>query len=155
MGTEIERKFLVEGDQWRAAATRGIAYRQGYLSLDLQRSVRVRIADDKAWLNIKGKISALSRYEYEYAMPVADAREVLDRLCVKPVIEKVRYRLTHAGLTWEVDVFGGDNAGLVVAEIELDSETQHFERPHWLGQEVSHDARYLNINLVRAPYSHW
>ncbi len=155
MAREIERKFLVAGERWRTQATRGIDYQQGYLSLDAQRSVRVRIARDEARLNIKGKISMLSRYEFEYPIPIADARELLDRLCIRPIIEKTRYRLTHAGLDWEIDVFRGDNSGLVIAEIELESEAQHFERPEWLGEEVSHDPRYLNINLVKCPYTRW
>ncbi len=155
MGREIERKFLVDDDRWRSAADSGVEVRQGYLSLEPERSVRVRLAGGIGSLNIKGKISSLSRYEFEYAIPVGDACEMLDELCIQPLIEKTRYRLSHGGLVWEIDEFRGDNAGLVIAEVELQSESQRFDTPVWLGQEVSHDAHYLNINLVKTPYSKW
>ena len=155
MGHEIERKFLVNGDHWRSLTDIGVVVRQGYLSLDPVRSVRVRLAGDTGSLNIKGKISTLSRHEFEYAIPAMDARELMDKLCIQPLIVKTRYRLAHGGLVWEIDEFAGDNAGLIIAEVELDSEDQSFAAPDWLGNEVSHDPRYLNINLVKRPYSHW
>lgn len=155
MGREIERKFLVNGDDWRSLAGTGVIYRQGYLSLEPDRSVRVRIAGETGSLNIKGKISTLSRHEFEYQISVRDAHELLDKLCIQPLIVKTRYRLTHGGLVWEIDEFAGDNTGLIIAEVELTSEQQRFDAPAWLGKEVSHDPRYLNINLVAAPYSRW
>jgi CYTH domain-containing protein len=155
MGREIERKFLVNGDRWRALAGTGVAYQQGYLSLEPARSVRVRLAGDKGTLTLKGKISALSRHEFEYEISSTDARQLLDSLCIQPLIEKTRYRLTYAGLVWEIDEFAGDNAGLIVAEVELTSERQRFDIPAWVGKEVSGDPRYLNISLVQTPYSRW
>jgi CYTH domain-containing protein len=155
MGREIERKFLVNGDHWRSLADTGTVFRQGYLSLEPGRSVRVRLAGEMGSLNIKGKISMLSRHEFEYAISAEDAHELLDKLCIQPLIVKTRYRLTHHGLVWEIDEFAGDNAGLIIAEVELASEDQGFDAPEWLGEEVSHDPRYLNINLVKRPYSHW
>ncbi len=155
MAKEIERKYLIASDDWRSEALAGALYRQGYLSTDPQRSVRIRIAEAGAWLNIKSKISPLSRYEFEYPIPKVDAEIILNNLCLQPLIEKTRYRAVYAGFTWEIDVFAGDNAGLIVAELELESENQIFERPPWLGREISHDPRYLNINLVRRPFSRW
>lgn len=155
MGREIERKFVVTGDHWRSLVDTGVIVRQGYLSLEPGRSVRVRLAGETGSLNIKGKISTLSRHEFEYDISTKDAQELLDKLCVQPPIVKTRYRLTHGGLVWEIDEFAGDNAGLIIAEIELESEDQAFDAPQWLGEEVSHDPRYLNINLVKRPYSHW
>ncbi len=155
MGREIERKFLVNGDHWRSEADTGIVFRQGYLSLEPDRSVRVRLAADRGSLNIKGKISTLSRHEFEFEISAEDACEILDKLCIQPLIEKTRYRLTRGGLIWEIDEFAGDNAGLIIAEVELESVEQGFDAPEWLGEEVSHDPRYLNINLVTTPYSQW
>ena len=155
MGREIERKFLVNGDHWRTLVDTGVVVRQGYLSLEPGRSVRVRLAADMGSLNIKGKISMLSRHEFEYAISAKDAHELLDKLCIQPQIVKTRYRLTHGGLVWEIDEFAGDNDGLIIAEVELESERQRFDAPAWLGKEVSHDPRYFNINLVKRPYSHW
>jgi CYTH domain-containing protein len=155
MAREIERKFLVNGDRWRTLVGAGVVFRQGYLSLEPERSVRVRLAGEIGSLNIKRKISMLSRHEFEYAISAKDAHELLDGLCIQPLIVKTRYRLTHGGLVWEIDEFAGDNDGLIIAEIELESEEQDFDTPEWLGEEVSHDPRYLNINLVKRPYSHW
>ena len=152
MGIEIERKFLVVGDAWRQAP--GTAYAQGYLNRDKQRTVRVRVVEDAAWLTVKGASVGATRAEFEYPIPVADARELL-ALCDGPLVRKTRRVLVHAGATWEIDEFEGDNAGLVVAEIELASEETHFEPPPWLGAEVTHDARYFNSNLAAAPYSTW
>ncbi|MGI9319844.1 MAG: CYTH domain-containing protein [Thiogranum sp.] len=153
MGTEIERKFLVKEGPWREAAAE--TYRQGYLSTVKERTVRVRTINDKGYLTVKGVSVGASRLEFEYEIPVADARELLDNLCEKPLIEKQRYKLDHGGLTWEIDVFFGDNEGLIVAEVELQSEDQVFERPDWVADEVTSDPRYFNANLINKPYSNW
>lgn len=154
MGLEIERKFLVRGEQWRTLG-QGVLLRQGYLSSAPERVVRVRIEGDSAMLTIKGKSRGATRSEWEYPIPLADARAFLDSLCERPIIEKKRYRIPHAGMVWEVDEFFGENAGLVVAEIELESEDQTFGKPDWIGEEVTHDARYFNANLLKHPYSKW
>lgn len=155
MGTEIERKFLVQGTPWReGGAEAGVPYSQGYLNRDKERTVRVRIAGDKAFLTIKGVSRGASRAEFEYEIPAADADELL-RLSDGPVVQKTRYIIDHDGSKWEVDKFQGDNAGLVIAEIELTSEDQHFSRPPWLADEVTHDSRYYNSNLAAHPYSKW
>ncbi len=155
MATEIERKFLVNSDRWREQADAGQHLAQGYLIGAREASVRVRIEGEQANLNIKSATLGIYRQEYEYAIPLADAREMLDTLCEKPAIEKTRYHVEHAGHTWEVDVFEGENAGLVVAEIELASESEPFEQPDWLGEEVSADPRYYNVSLVKHPYKAW
>lgn len=155
MGVEIERKFLVRDASWRAAADAGTRYRQGYLVGSTLASVRVRIEGDVARLNIKGATLGVRRDEYEYPIPLADAERLLDTLCDKPLIEKTRYHVTHAGRVWEVDVFAGDNAGLVVAEVELPDEAAPLELPPWAGAEVSHDTRYYNVCLVKHPYKAW
>ena len=155
MAIEIERKFLVKDESWRVHAEAGVFYSQGYISSSPRSSVRVRIADHAAWLNIKSATTPVRRLEFEYEIPLDDARELLDRLCTDPPVEKVRYHVEYAGRVWEVDVFEGANAGLVVAEIELDDEQDAFESPPWLGAEVSHDSRYYNMNLARLPFSKW
>jgi adenylate cyclase len=154
MGIEIERKFLVNGDAWRTLAD-GTVYRQGYLCVERGRTVRVRIAGETAFLTIKGKSSGLSRMEYEYPIPLADADVLLTTLCEQPIIEKKRYKISWQGFVWEVDEFFGDNAGLLVAEIELAAEDQAFNKPPWVGMEVSDDRRYYNSCLVKNPYSNW
>lgn len=154
MGKEIERKFLVKNDAWRNLAE-GVLYRQGYLSSVKERIVRVRLAGDKGFLTIKGLTVRTARAEYEYEIPAADARAMLDDLAEKPLIEKLRYKISYAGLIWEIDEFLGDNAGLIVAEVELDSETQTISKPDWLGTEVTDDARYFNSNLIRQPFKQW
>jgi CYTH domain-containing protein len=154
MGEEIERKFLVLGDGWRETAE-GIAYRQGFLSTEPERTVRVRTAGDRGTITIKGKNVGARRAEFEYEIPLADAQQMLDTLCKRPLIEKVRYTLSAGAHTWEIDVFGGDNAGLVVAEIELGSEDEAFDKPGWVGDEVTADPRYFNSNLVDNPYRSW
>ncbi|MBC3870307.1 CYTH domain-containing protein [Undibacterium oligocarboniphilum] len=154
MGVEIERKFLVQGEQWKLGATRSLLC-QGYISAEPGRIVRVRIDGDAAMLTIKGMTTGIRRAEWEYPIPVTDARSLLDELCQKPLIEKYRYRLPIDGLIWEIDEFLGDNAGLVVAEVELESESQLFDRPVWLGAEVSHDHRYANASLLKHPFSQW
>lgn len=153
MATEIERKFLLASDAWRAGAT-GTEYRQGYLSRDPARTVRVRIAGEQGWLTIKGRNEGISRAEFEYAIPLTDAQQLLV-LCEGPLIEKRRYRVEYAGFVWEIDEFFGQNSGLVVAEIELPSADAAFELPPWLGAEVSGDARYYNSSLSKTPYSEW
>ncbi|MCB9087189.1 MAG: CYTH domain-containing protein [Calditrichae bacterium] len=154
MGREIERKFLVKDDGWRKGAV-GKLYCQGYISRDEQRAVRVRIVEDQGFLTIKGRHNDLTRLEFEYEIPLTDARELLDTLCQPPLIEKTRYRVNYAGNIWEIDVFSGDNAGLIVAEIELSREDQPFELPSWAGREVTGDPRYLNTNLSKHPYLQW
>ena len=154
MGVEIERKFLLQGEAWRGLGQR-VLLRQGYLSSARARVVRVRIEGEQAMLTIKGANVGVARGEWEYPIPLADAVELLDGLCEQPLIEKVRHRIEHAGMVWEIDEFLGANAGLIVAEIELASEDQPFEKPEWIGAEVSGDARYYNANLIRHPFSQW
>lgn len=156
MIVEIERKFLVDGDDWRAEAVRSIEMVQGYLAGPpaARCSVRVRLADGLAFLNIKSLASGIARDEYEYPLPPADARRMLDTLA-GDVIEKLRHHVVVDGCLFEVDEFGGANAGLVVAEIELASADAAFPRPRWLGREVSHLGRYYNLNLATRPYSQW
>ena len=152
MAVEIERKYLVMGQPWLQVP--GVVYRQGYLNRDKTRTVRVRVAGEAAFLTIKGVNVGATRAEFEYPIPLADA-EALLALCDGPLIEKTRYLLDHAGTRWELDVFAGDNAGLVVAEVELASEDQAFAKPDWLGDEVTQDARYFNSNLAVHPYCRW
>lgn len=154
MATEIERKFLVRDDAWKEAA-QGVRFRQGYLSSVPERVVRVRTAGERGMLTVKGITRGVSRLEFEYPIPVTDAERMLDALCEKPLIDKTRYRVEHAGMSWEIDEFHGDNAGLVLAEIELKHEDQAFARPDWLGDEVSADPRYFNSNLATHPYASW
>lgn len=155
MAKEIERKFLLTSEAWRAQAAPGTRYRQGYLANSATCSVRARIAGDKAYLNLKSITLGVSRTEFDYPVPLADAEVMLATLCAKPLIEKIRYLIPYGQHTWEIDEFEGDNAGLVVAEIELSSEDEAFECPPWLGEEVSHDPRYYNVCLVRHPYKDW
>ena len=154
MPKEIERKFLVTGDGWRGKSL-GKRYRQGYLSTVKERTVRVRTVDDKGFITVKGLSVGASRSEYEYEIPAGDANEMLDRLCERPLIEKTRYRIPGAGVVWEVDEFQGENRGLIVAEVELESEDQQVSLPDWIGREVTDDPRYYNANLVAHPYSRW
>ncbi|RZA20731.1 MAG: CYTH domain-containing protein [Lysobacteraceae bacterium] len=161
MGIEIERKFLLAGDGWRAAAHKVVPMAQGYLndlamvdSGAMNTSVRVRIEGDEARLNIKSRELGASRQEFDYPVPVADARALL-ALCVGGRIDKRRHYAQHAGHLWEIDEFLGDNAGLVVAEVELDSVDEAFARPGWLGVEATHAQRYYNLALASRPYSQW
>ena len=154
MGTEIERKFLVKENSWRSLAA-GTKYRQGYLNSTKERTVRVRTIDDKGFLTIKGITTGASRAEYEYEIPAADADALLDDLCEKPLIEKNRYKIDFEGFVWEVDEFFGENQGLIVAEVELESEDQAFEKPVWIGEEVTGDPKYFNSNLINNPYLKW
>jgi adenylate cyclase len=154
VGVEIERKFLLAGDAWRALGE-PVLLRQGYLNDDPARTVRVRIEGQGATLTIKSKNVGAVRGEWEYPLPLADAAELLDRVCARPLIEKYRSRILVDGHIWEVDEFLGENAGLVVAEIELASEDAAFSRPDWIGVEVTHDPRYFNSSLIRFPFSQW
>jgi CYTH domain-containing protein len=157
MAKEIERKFLVVGDAWRAGAAPGIAYRQGYLSAgsDAGCTVRVRLGGGRAYLTVKGPAAGAARDEYEYPIPPADAAEMLERLCAGGTVEKVRHLVPFAGRTWEVDEFGGENAPLVVAEVEIECEDAAVRLPPWLGAEVTDDPRYTNAALGRTPFSRW
>jgi adenylate cyclase len=152
MATEIERKFLVQGTQWRNEA--GTRIKQGYLNRDKARTVRVRVRGDQAFLTVKGLTQGASRAEFEYEIPLADAEELL-KLSDGPLIEKTRYVVIHDGSKWEVDEFHGDNSDLVVAEIELQSKDEQFSRPPWLGREVTDDDRYYNSSLASHPYRDW
>jgi len=154
MAKEIERKFLVTGEPWRAASP-GATYRQGYLSSQPERSVRVRSDGTKAKLTVKGLTRGATRDEFEYEIPLADAEAMLDQLCERPLIEKTRYLVPFGGRTWEIDVFEGDNRGLVVAEVELASEDQPLTLPPWVAREVTDDPRYFNANLVQNPFKNW
>lgn len=154
MGIEIERKFLLANDDWRDLAS-GIVYRQGYLSTHPHATVRVRTQGNRGVLTVKGKSIGLTRLEYEYEIPLNDANALLDELCGHPLIEKKRYKINHKGFIWEIDEFSGENKGLILAEIELESEEQTFTKPSWVGKEVSGDPRYYNSNLARAPFTSW
>ncbi len=155
MAIEIERKFLVQNHTWQQQAKTHVAMRQGYIKNSVDGVVRVRVADNAGFLTIKGRTCNFTRLEYEYPIPIADAHEMLDRLCPKPLVEKQRFFIDHRGFTWCVDRFTGANQGLVVAEIELESEGQPFEPPGWIGREVTADPRYCNASLVTHPYSMW
>ena len=156
MALEIERKFLVDTSLWQRPAG-GVRMRQGYVATKDGTTVRVRIAGDRAFLTLKDHAVGLTRHEFEYEIPVADAETLLDTMCAKPQVEKIRYRIPAAepGLVWEVDEFLGDNAPLVTAEIELPTEDTPFCKPVWVGEDVSHDHRYKNNNLAATPYSSW
>jgi adenylate cyclase len=152
MATEIERKFLVRGNDWRQG--RPLRISQGYLNRDKARTVRIRIAGNHAYLTIKGPSQGAARPEFEYEIPRHDAEELM-ALCEGPPLEKNRYTVMHAGVTWEIDEFLGVNAGLVIAEIELANEEQTFQRPAWVSTEVTHDPRYFNSSLIADPYATW
>ena len=154
MAQEIERKFLVTNADWRQGAE-GQLYRQGYIPTHSATTVRVRTVGDRGYLTLKGPTSGVSRQEFEYDIPLADAETMLADLCQPPLIEKWRYRVTVGEHLWEIDEFLGNNAGLVLAEVELESETEDVELPTWAGAEVSHDARYYNANLAKMPYQSW
>ncbi len=155
MGIEIERKFLLRDDRWRQQVERSTRMRQGYLTSDARCSVRVRVADDQGFLNLKSGTLGIQRSEYEYPIPLAEAEEILNTLCEKPLLEKTRHFLYFAEHLWEIDEFEGDNAGLIVAELELRRPDEPFARPDWLGEEVSDDLRYYNSQLARHPYQTW
>ena len=154
MAQEIERKFRVANDDWRAMASSSSFLKQGYLSSSAEATVRVRLEDNLGTLTIKSKTKGITRNEFEYAIPAQEAKELL-MLCSGPLIEKTRYRIPQENHTWEIDVFEGDNDGLIIAEIELTSEDDYFVKPQWLGEEVSGDSRYYNSNLATHPYVNW
>lgn len=152
MALEIERKFLVISKEWQTIA--GVTFSQGYLNRDKNRTVRVRIAGNQGFLTIKGATNGATRAEYEYEIPLTDAESLLE-MCERPIIQKIRRIYEHQGFKWEIDEFQGENLGLVVAEIELSDENQTFEKPSWIGEEVTYDQRYFNSNLAQNPYSTW
>ncbi|MCP4180656.1 MAG: CYTH domain-containing protein [bacterium] len=154
MGIEIERKFLLVNDKWGKNA-KGTYYCQGYIPTANNTTVRVRIAGDIGYITIKSSIIGITRNEFEYEIPLEDAKRMLHLLCVKPLIEKTRYKVLYKNKIWEIDVFERENKGLVFAEIELDSETECFEKPDWIGKEVTGDMKYCNSNLVRYPFLNW
>lgn len=154
MALEIERKFLVNREAWRPTSHFKHC-KQGYLSIGPPVAVRVRIMDGVGTLNIKTATVEIERMEFEYEIPLVDAEELLDEACLGRIVEKTRYYADHGGKRWEIDVFENENEGLIVAEVELDSPDQPFEKPDWATQEVSHDPRYLNSNLSLNPYSAW
>jgi adenylate cyclase len=154
MAFEIERKFLINDDSWNMDSDNGTLLRQGYLNSKAERTVRVRISGNKGILTIKGKNENLTRKEFEYQIPLDEAMNLL-QLCEKPIIEKTRYLIIKDKHTWEIDVFEGENKGLIVAEIELTSEQETFEIPSWLGKEVSFETKYYNSSLIANPYSKW
>ena len=155
MATEIERKFLLSDDSWRSYIEDSVVIRQGYLAGSEKTSIRVRVAGDMANINIKSATLDITRKEYEYLIPLEEANEILDTLCEGPIIEKIRYYIHQENHRWEIDVFSGDNQGLVVAELELNDINEEFSRPDWLGKEVSDDSRYYNVCLVTHPYKDW
>lgn len=153
MAKEIERRFLLKNEGWRGLAE-GEWLKQGYLSVERERTVRVRIKGDQAWLTLKANISNVSRHEFEYAIPLADAETIMSAMCPM-LVEKRRHRIALGGHVWEVDEFSGQNAGLVLAEIELSDEAEAYDRPDWLGEEVTEDPRYTNAHLSRHPWPTW
>ncbi len=154
MAIEIERKYLLANDEWRGL-TQGTSYRQGYVCNQKDKTVRIRTDGVKGILTIKGEGNGLARAEYEYRIPLDDANEILDTMCDDPPIEKTRYCIEYQGFIWEVDEFHGANNGLLIAEVELESEDQHAPIPHWIGEEVTGELRYYNAYLVQHPYSTW
>lgn len=154
MGHEIEKKFLIKNDNWRSLGSKK-EYCQGYLSTGKGASLRIRTIDDRGIITVKGPNEKGKRLEFEYDIPYTDALEMLEKLCVKPLIKKTRYNISFAGFIWEVDEFKGENEGLIFAEIELDAIDQRFDIPSWIGEEVTGDPRYYNASLVSYPYSQW
>lgn len=154
MAKEIERKFIVDMERWRPAG-KGVRIRQGYLPSSARSVVRVRVSGDSAWLTVKGENRGMVRSEFEYPIPLPDALQMLEELCARPFIEKTRHTVHFSGAVWTVDVFEGENAGLVVAEIELTNENQKITPPPWAGAEVTDDPRYYNSSLTAHPYSRW
>ena len=154
MAKEIERKFLVDSSKL-PDLPKGMVLKQGYVPTGGTATVRARISDDQAFLTLKGRATGLSRSEFEYPIPVEDARQMLDELCAHPLIEKRRYLISYGEHTWELDIFEGDNKGLIVAEIELGSEDESFAKPEWITQEVSYDIKYRNSNLINHPFCNW
>jgi len=155
MPVEIERKFLLASNDWREQVVRQYRIRQGYLGVIDKASVRIRVQDKKANINVKSATLSMRRMEYEYEIPLSEAEEMLEQLCEHPQVDKTRYIVEAGQHVWEIDEFYGDNTGLLVAEIELGSEDEFFVKPAWVGQEVTRDPRYYNVNLIRHPYSRW
>lgn len=155
MGIERERKYLVLSDAWRAETTGSAKCRQGYLTTGPPVAVRVRIMDNTATLNLKRATTSVVRDEYEYAIPLSEAHELIENLSQGRIVEKTRHFVKYQGLDWEIDEFEGDNVGLIVAEVELDDEHQHVPMPPWVGDEVSSNPKYLNASLSTLPYSQW
>ena len=155
MPAEIERKFLINNEDWRKSVCRQTKISQGYLANTERGSIRVRVSGEKAYLNIKSMTLGISRTEFEYPIPLDDANYMLENLCLRPVIEKTRYYVEQGPHIWEIDVFTGENSGLIVAEIELSDTEEDFHKPDWVGTEVSHDPRYYNVRLVHEPFSQW
>jgi adenylate cyclase len=155
MAVEIERKFLLRDDDWRKSVQRTIHIRQGYLANQKTCSVRVRTSGEHAWLNVKSLTVGAERQEFEYSIPLTDAATMLDTLTTKPLIEKQRHYVMVGGHTWEIDEFEGDNAGLIVAEVELRDVDELFAKPAWVGEEVTHDPRYYNTQLSKHPFKEW
>ena len=154
MGSEIERKFLTKDDNYRRIS-KGVPYMQGYICSGKGKVVRVRVAGTKGYITIKGPQNGIKRSEYEYEIPLNDAKEMLENLCTKPLIEKHRFKVSYEGFVWEIDEFHGENEGLVVAEIELENENQQFTIPEWIGKEVTGESKYYNSSLIKNPYSKW
>lgn len=154
MATEIERKFLVKNNTWKDLAKKKTKIQQAYLNLDKERTVRIRIIGDEAFITVKGQNYGVVRKEFEYPIPIEDA-EAMMLLCHKPFIEKIRYEIPLNNHIWEVDEFFGDNEGLIVAEIELNDENEAFEIPGFIGKEVSEDIKYFNASLIQLPFSKW
>lgn len=156
MAKEIERKFLVLSEDWRSAVSKSIDIAQGYIQAREDRTVRVRLKGDAAFITLKIATSSIERLEFEYPIPVEDARVLLTTACTEGSVTKVRHLVPASnGLMWEIDEFTGENAPLVVAELEVPSADTVFERPNWLGEEVSEDTRYLNARLAQQPWSTW
>lgn len=155
MSVEIERKYLVKSMDWKGRADTGTRFLQGYLANTKKAAIRVRIAGERAWLTLKGARAGISRLEFEYPLPVADAKQMLQEFCQGQVIDKTRYRLPLDEHVWEIDVFHDANEGLVLAEIEIENEQESFSLPGWIGEEVSADKRYYNAYLSQYPYSSW
>lgn len=154
MPEEIERKFLVKTNLWEKPAS-VVFCRQGYLSTEKNRIVRVRVAGKSGFITVKGLSEGVSRLEFEYEIPLADAENILEKLCKKPLIEKKRYTVQQGEIVWEIDEFSGENEGLVIAEVELENESQEIDLPEWIDREVSGEPKYFNANLVKCPYKNW
>lgn len=155
MALEIERKFLVNQEKWKTVAPqKSVLIKQAYLSTDPEKTIRVRIKADQGYITIKGLTQGISRQEFEYEIPLLDAQQLIQDFTTKK-IEKIRHYILFEGKTWEVDVFEGDNAGLIIAEIELQSEDEAYAKPNWLEEEVTHELKYANSNLITHPYKNW
>lgn len=155
MPIEIERKFLLANNDWREKVTLSHRIRQGYMGEIDKASVRIRVQDEKANINIKSATLSMRRMEYEYDIPLDEALEMLDQLCKQPQVDKTRFIVEQGKFKWEIDEFYGDNEGLIVAEIELSDENEVFEKPSWVGEEVTEDPRYYNVNLIKHPFNKW